>query len=531
MTAYVAEPNQPILRFLLRHSVELLALLTVLFVLQTGLVPFDFAEQGQDGTFRAFFSVAVSRQTLPDTVSNIFLYVPVGLLIHWSLCRAVHNCALALLVTLILSTVLSAGIEWGQSYSATRVSSMIDLVGNVTGAAIGAFVSWAGRGIIPCITEGAILELRRRPQALLLKAYCGVLVIFAAIPFSFSFDVTSLKKAARSANFVPFAVVDTTNPSRDLAQAAMADHKAYAYLKWQQMKRYSRWAAEAASFAVLAWLLRSVIRVDYGFKRFATTLLVSYLGGLFAVGLSALQLLVISRACDATDVVFRSCGIGIGLLTRSLFWRRGKRDTPLVLTRNLQTLQTLALTGTVAYILYSGLIPFSFDVDGGRIAASLTSPSFLPLFAYFNARFDMMMTDVAEKFASYLVFSTLLAACWTRTETISTGPRFLTVLIAGVAISTAIEIAQLFNPVRVPSLTDPILAGAACVTGVLLQQLAQHFYHSATLHALHTTNAAERAPASSGDLALGDAIIATLMEPRADAPSEAPSAHTSKKRQ
>ena len=134
--------NSPIQRhsagtFLLSHYVELLTAAAILFVLQTGLLPFDFLQHPGKGATGKFFGATTTPYTIPDIVSNLMLYVPVGVFLFWSLIRALGRKGPALLLTIALAAVLSGGIEWMQAYSPTRVSSRIDFVSNVLGACVG----------------------------------------------------------------------------------------------------------------------------------------------------------------------------------------------------------------------------------------------------------------------------------------------------------------------------------------------------------------------------------------------------------
>ncbi len=511
--------GHPAVTFLVRRYVELLTALTILFVLQAGLVPFDFVGPGVDTGFSGSFGATASHPTLPDIVSNIFLYVPVGILLHWTLYRHVRSPALVLPATIVLAAALSGGVEWIQAYSPARVSSIIDFVSNVMGATIGSSISWIARRTVPGMLGAALCELHKRPHAALLKTYCFVLVIFAAIPFSFSFDATRMKQAVKSANFVPFAESELQN-AWTADSFASGDDVAASRVKLQRMKRWSRWLAECTSFVVLAWLLQSVVRSDYGFSCRATTALVWWLGGALAIGLSALQLPIVSRGCDVTDVLFRLLGLWLGLITRSVDLRNGERLTAAVHARQRQRLARIGCAAAVGYIAYTGVIPLTFAAEAGGPTASLASEGFLPFFAYFVARFDLMMADAMEKFVSYAVFSALLAICWTPVITLQTQPRLLAITTIGVAISTVIEIVQMFIAVRVTSLTDPILAAAGCLTGVLMQQHILGFYHFATSHAFPGPEVAERLSAPASRLPPSDALVATLTEPRADAPAE-----------
>ena len=75
-------PSHPAVRFLSRHYLELLTAFAVLFVLQIGLIPFDFSDPADGEGSTEFFGTSTSRFTVPDIVSNIFLYVPIGVLLY-----------------------------------------------------------------------------------------------------------------------------------------------------------------------------------------------------------------------------------------------------------------------------------------------------------------------------------------------------------------------------------------------------------------------------------------------------------------
>lgn len=511
--------SHPTVRFLVRRYVGLLTILAILFVLQAGLVPFDFVGDHPDAGSTAFFGAKVTPLTFPDIVSNLFLYVPLGALLYWALSLILRSRTLVLPVTIVIAAALSGAIEWIQAYSPVRVSSIIDFVSNVLGASLGATVSWLCRSVGRRSLGAALFELHERPQAVLLKTYCLILVVFAAIPFSFSFDTSRLKRAVKSANFVPFRAGKMDEALTDEV-LARGDFTAYSHLKWQRMKRWSRWAAECASFVVLAWLWLSVVRYDYGFGRWAAKVLVFWLGGTFAVGLSALQFPIISRACDVTDILFRLLGLWLGLVTVSIYLRDSGRITPALQAQAWQRLAKVGCAAAAGYIFYAGLIPLTFDLGSDGPAESFASKAFLPFYGYFIARFDLMMDDAMEKFACYAVFAALLATCWTRMTGAGHRSRPLAIATAGVAISVVIELFQMFIPVRVTSLTDPILAGAGCVAGAIAQQYAVKFYQLASSIRFVALDTPAHLAAATQGLAPGDALIATLAEPKPDAPSE-----------
>ena len=233
--------RHPAGKFLLRHYVELLTVLAVLFVLQTGLIPFDFFERPGEGGAGELFGATRTPFTIPDIISNLMLYLPVGIFLHWSLCRVLGRSRSAALLTMGLAAALSGGIEWLQAYSPTRVSSVIDLVSNLSGAAMGIGMSSLARWLVPRFVAAVLFELHERPQFMLLKAYVGVLIFVAAMPFSFSFDAGLVKRSVESATWVPFGATVAYQTTAETALAA-DNHSQYSFAKWHSMKCWSRWA-------------------------------------------------------------------------------------------------------------------------------------------------------------------------------------------------------------------------------------------------------------------------------------------------
>ena len=86
----------------------------------------------------------------------------------------------------------------------------------------------------------------------------------------------------------------------------------------------------------------------------------------------------------------------------------------------------------------------------------------------------------------------------------------------------------MYMPVRVTSLTDPILAAAGCLVGVLAQQHAAAFYRLAASRTIHVPHTAPIPEAATPDLGPTDTLVAGLMDPEAGAPTESIPAPPSK---
>ncbi len=527
MTTHPRGPN--VTRFLVRHYVEILTGVGVLFVLQTGLVPFDFADQTGDRGSTELFGTTISDFTFPDVVSNLFLYIPIGILFHWSFCRHVHNGVAALLLAIGATAALSGGVEFLQAYCGARFSSLIDFTCNVLGGLLGALISVRCRFIFPGFIRAVAREFQAHPQVALANVFACVLIGVAVMPFSFSLDAGMFKKSLKTVTVTPFGAV--TSARTEAGNALAAEHpRQYAFAKWRELKCWSRWSVEFAAFAILAWLAQRALAREYGFSRPGTIALVWWLCGGLAVALSLLQLPLVTRAFDVTDILFRMLGIAGGLVLRSRYRGHVGTMSPRDLTRIHRKLAAVGCAATFSYIVYIGLIPLTIDLRGASPNRALASTDFLPFFAYFTTRFDIMMADVMEKFVSYAVFAALLTTAWTRVRRLNTTARMLVVPAIGVAVSIPLEIMQMYIPVRVPSLTDLILAWGGCVVGVLGQERAAMFYRLATSRDAVAPELRGHQPGTSPEFAPTDALVATLMDPHTDAPVERVPIHPPKPR-
>ena len=504
--------------FLFRHGVDLLAVAAVLFILQTGLIPFDFEWRAGGRGSDDFFGFATSSFTFPDIISNLFLYLPVGACLYWSLRRRVGHGAVAALLTLVLSGILSVGVEWLQAYSPSRVSSLIDLTCNLLGTAVGIVSGGALQWTARRFMTSALHEFHLRPGNSLCVAYCGALVVVAAMPFSLSLDPGLFKKSLKSADWVPFASVRATNGDEQQAYVATSQ-QGHVYARWRVMKCWSRWAAEAASFAFLAWLLYPVLRGYYGFGRAGVVGMALWLCAFFACVLSLFQLFSVTRDFDVTDILFRLVGAGLGLTAYGTSRRSVEPDSSDSFAGGRRA-PAIGCALTLAYITYIGVIPLAFSATTGGLSTAVAAEKFWPFRGYFVTRFDLMIDDVLEKLAIYALFAALLVLSRPALQRLSLHRRVAWMACLGAAVSIPLEIVQAFIPVRVTSLTDPILAACGAAAGVLLLAHATTFYYFARSSDFAALVASDESHRRSRHLSLTDALVAQLMDEKEGAPKE-----------
>lgn len=495
-------------RIVLLYPNEILAFLAITFIVQAGLVPFDFQFAGVNELLQSSGNPISPSSPLHDIIGNLFLFVPFGLFVQ--ACAARHfPSAFSFFLTLLAATLLSAGIESVQAYSPSRVSSIVDVCCNIGGTAIGALISSVAKRLIPQWLGATLFEFRDRPAVATLKAYVLVLALIGAMPFTFAFDAPRFQQAVRQTVLVPFGDTlarTTADVSTDTRAAALAD--------WGTSRRWTRWLAETASFFVLTWLLQIVLREQYRFPARSAAALTWWLAGIFALGLSAGQFLIITRGLDATDPLFRLLGVGLGLAAWP--WVRDRAAIPSTVWFPCRV---MAL-GTAAWITLSGLAPFRFQSPEGSVLTALSSTAFLPFMAYFETRTDLMLTDVMEKVVSYAILAGLIASGVPSIRRRSTWPKLLGTTTINLVLATAIESAQMFLPVRVVSLTDLVLAATGSTLGVMLHE------HVANLarYILHHQVLGPGAPgiALPPRIALGqvEQLMSTLTDPHPNAPHE-----------
>ncbi len=502
--------------------VECLAGLYLLFILQSTVVPFDFDLNRSDLSASSLYVITTGWSYWPDIVANIFLYLPFGVLLHWSWVRSLRRLLVAVSPAVLIALIVSLGTEWIQAYSPSRVSSLVDVAANAVGATLGVCVSIAGGWSGPRFKQFLRSDFRLHPGECLLKVYCLLLVLFALVPFGILLDGPRLRQAFRESTLIPF---EQSIAHQRKAQDARDrdDEHMHAVERFNQMNLWTRWAAEFASFVVLVWLLNPVLFRDYQFSRTTTNALTWWIAGGLALGLSVLQLPVLSRGFHVTDILMRLTGAAVGIFTRWWFIERmevAAVGAPSAQDRLWFRFAKFGCGATFIYIMIGGLIPFIVDTRERLLSRAILTENFLPFFSYFRARFDLAMGDLIGKAASYVVFAALLAHCWGGLHYRPVAIRLRAVTLVVLGMSVVIEIAQVALRPRVPSLTDPIIAVVAGACGVILQDKLARFFREAVGPDAGQVPAvaAERGPT----LTITDEIIAGLVEPRDDAPQEQP---------
>jgi VanZ family protein len=130
-------------------------------IIYGSLFPFHFHESPHP--FRSLIESVDYREPRIDTVTNVLLYIPLGLFAAQSILRPSWVLRVGLIT--LFGAVLSCGIELAQSYDAGRITNLSDVYSNSTGTLLGAILGMQ----FPKLLDVPFLgRIERRPFVILL---------------------------------------------------------------------------------------------------------------------------------------------------------------------------------------------------------------------------------------------------------------------------------------------------------------------------------------------------------------------------
>ncbi|MCH7701666.1 MAG: VanZ family protein [Planctomycetes bacterium] len=518
--------DHALINWMHRQRLHLATAACIVLIINFGLIPFDFATGWRSTSHPDnWLGLGLDQSSLLDTLSNIFLFIPLGLMLQVSLTRARVRPLLALTGAAVAGGLLSLAIETLQVFSVTRISSRVDLFANILGAGLGAMFGIVGQTLLRQIRRGLRSELKRDPSAVVVKIYIWLLIVFSLTPFVMVPSGHQAARALEHATLVPFQQVGDLADRVELARTGRDARLEYS-LRRDTMLLWAGWVAEAVAFGLAGFLSYRHLRTSYQFgARASAALTISLLAGLAAI-ISVLQLPILTRGFHVTDIVMRAGGATLGVLVGRYGIRRrsssGDRrsakmenQAPILFAMSgpssVRRFVYPALVVLVTYVLFTGLAPFVLRRQPGAVLSALRSDSFLPFFSYFwNSRVDVASADFFSKCLQYGVLAIALGmALRLQSTAASLRSHLFRVVWRCVVLSAAIETAQIFIRSRVPSLTDLIVAGGASFAGVVAYQYSMDYYVAS--RADHDARVSTKGRLQYG---ITDALIGTLTEPQ-----------------
>jgi VanZ family protein len=177
------------------HTVFWLLLGVVALIVYGSLYPFNFKPDAiEGGVLQALGHLSWARAGRSDRIANVLLYLPLGFCLFLWLQAHVRRIP-ALIAATLLGAALSLAIEVSQVYVSIRVPSLMDLMLNTLGAALGAIAGLAWR-------IGAMwMHLPARVERPSREATAGIIILawllWRFAPFVPHFDLGKLKAALR----------------------------------------------------------------------------------------------------------------------------------------------------------------------------------------------------------------------------------------------------------------------------------------------------------------------------------------------
>ena len=291
----------PILRA--RHYAWI-TLAFVIFVIYGSLVPLTFRLVPFERAWTHFswaFSKPITVAHRSDWAANVLLFTPLGFVGMGWLCVDRGRKPLAVGLLLIAFVALATLIEFAQIWFPPRDTSINDVAAETLGGAIGIGI-WLvlGQSITDRVRRFWSTHAEGNWAIRLMPGYLVILVIVQGMPFDLTLSPSDLGRKYRAGRIQPIPFAQLSNEPIDFALNAGINFALF-LPAGILIGGLPGWIAAGRN---AAWRV-------FG------------LGLLLASAIEAMQLLVVSRSCDATDIITGSIAALIGW-SLHLLWN-GKR--------------------------------------------------------------------------------------------------------------------------------------------------------------------------------------------------------------
>jgi glycopeptide antibiotics resistance protein len=442
-----------------RRTYAVGAAAAILFALYGSLVPFEWRTVSlADGVreYAVFWSrVRIDWITRSDLVANVLLAVPIGFFLMGTLTLDRRETGARIArgaVTLLTGGVLALLFEFLQIFVKNRVVSQRDVFAQALGTLIG-LIAWVllGQTISDWLRGHHGARHTGLPQGLqrlraILAIYAAGWLVSMLQPFDLTLSPAEIWHKARSGgiNLVPFG-----SPF-----ASGAD-----------------WVWDVISgviFAVPLGGLALLTMVSLGARKRRALALAA--GVLFVSASELVQILVVNRVADVTDVMTGSLGVWLGIVVTAHY--ATLPDRPVAVGGRAVGRRTMLAVGCslawIGVLAFYHWKPFAFDLTPAHVRERMQQMSLLPLRQYQFETGAQVLAQATLKVGLGIPLGLCLAVAtadaWRETprgETL----RWALVLVLGLLVFGGIEAGQLFLP-RVPDVTDVLWGTLGTAAGL-----------------------------------------------------------------
>ncbi len=444
-TGTAAAANAPID---VARSVSLAAWLCVFAVVYGALVPFEFAPAPSAGPGHALERIGWSGADPADVLTNILLFIPIGLLLTLHFARGARNWLAPTFTALTCGAAVAILLEIVQTHLPMRVSSAADVLNNALGLGLGAITAPLLHRRTIAWRDALALRVAVCPHHVLWCAALAATVLAALAPFDLIPAPHRITARVVAAQGWPFFGSPPAEPPNaiELLRTVLCQ---------------SGWAAALALLCFRAGRERALNR--FGAAAFTLRRLVP----LFVL-LEAAQLLSVHHTFEALDASLAVCGIVAGIgLAATLDARRGLGDSTIFPSLYPRGLFLAVLIGIVLFQMLGLLTPLA-----GGSAPAPTSPDAgemartwqLPFIAVFYRPIHLAVVELALEFARFALVAVAAWFVWSPRDS-----RFHRITLTGCVVgwSVLLTLGDSLAHVGAVDLTLPAIAAAAAPLSLL----------------------------------------------------------------
>jgi glycopeptide antibiotics resistance protein len=194
-------------------------------------------------------------------------------------------------------------------------------------------------------------------------------------------------------------------------------------------------------------------------------------------GLEFLQLLVLSRTADSTDVLGGAIGALIGVRLGALWLARLETPAPAAASARSSSVRLWAVAALLLWILVLLVrhwSPFDFTVDRAMFESRVSQLYTAPFYHHYWSDYLHALDEALETMLLAVPVGLLLQVVWPPPQKRSArAAQLLTFVAAAGALFAVIEVGQVFVPSRVPDNTDVVLAMFGTLAGIAIVRMVR----------------------------------------------------------